>query len=198
MSNPSSFVISPADIDELTIIAPQLDLGSNTIKVVQPATITELSFLERHPPIRPMSLQPASRLVSLPSEIRLLICHHIYISSELVFDFLGLFYSCIQLQKDMLGEFSPAFDLDKYINEHAEPCRHEPSMFVRMVSCTPQFHILRHVTVFVRIPRTDRGPCCCYNSVAGLFPLYLNELNVRSVTRNHAGDYEEVVYGDMK
>jgi len=199
MSNPSSFPISPADNDELSTMASQLDMSSDTVKAAQRAAITELSVLEKNPQIRPMSPQPASRLLSLSSEIRLLICHHMYISPELGVDFLGAFYSCSQLQKDMLDELSPAFDLKNYVNEHAGPCRDEPSMFVRVVPSTPRFHILRHVTVSVRVPRTDGGSRCCYNSVAGLFPLYLNKLSVRLFPRNHAGDYdEELVYGDMK
>ena len=122
-----------------------------------------------------------------------------YISPELGVDFLGAFYSCRQLQKDMLDELRPAFDLDNYVNEHAEPCRHEPSMFVCVVSSTPRFHISRRVTVFARVPRADRGSRCCYNSVAGLFPLHLNELNVRLAPHHHADDYDqELLYGDMK
>jgi len=99
----------------------------------------------------------------------------------------------------MLDELRPAFDLDNYVNEHAGPCRHEPSMLGRVVPSTPRFHILRHVTVFVRVPRKDTRLRCCYNSVAGLFPLYLNELNVRLALRNYVGDYvKKLVYGDLK
>jgi len=122
-----------------------------------------------------------------------------YISPELSIDFLGAFYSCRQLQKDMMDELGPAFDLDNYVNEHAEPCRHEPSMFVRVVPSAPRSHILRHVTVFVRVPRKDTRLRCCYNSVAGLFPLYLNELIVRLVPRNYIGEYgKKLIYGDLK
>jgi len=177
----------------------QFNLSSDTVRTAQRAAITEMSLLERNPPIRLISLQPASRLLSLPSEIRLLICRHMYISPELGIDFLGAFYSCRQLQKDMSDGLSPAFDLDNYVNEHAEPCHHKPSMFVRVVPSTPRFHILRHVTVFVRVPRKDTRLRCCYNSVAGLFPLYLNELDVRLVPRNYVGDYgKKLVYGDLK
>jgi len=120
-------------------------------------------------------------------------------SPELGIEFIAAFFSRRQLQKNMLDELNPAFDLDNYVNEHAEPCRHEPSMFVGVVPPTPRSHILRRVTVFARVLRTDRGSRCCYNSVAGLFPLYLNELNVRLAPHNHADDYdEEFLYGDMK
>ena len=118
-------------------MASELHLSSDTVRTAQRAAITEMSLLERNPRIRPMSFQPASRLLSLPSELRLLICHHMHISPELGVDFLGAFYSCRQLQKDMLDELRPAFDLDNYVNEHAEPCRHEPSMFVCVVRSAP-------------------------------------------------------------
>ena len=116
MSNPLSVPISPADIDKLSSMISHVNLSGNTVRVAHSAAVTEMRFWERNLPIRPMSFQPASRLLSLPSELRLLICHHMYISPELGIDFTGAFYSCRQLQKDMLNELRPAFDLDNYVN----------------------------------------------------------------------------------
>jgi hypothetical protein len=196
MSDPPVLPAAPANVDANSPRCSRLDPIKDVARIMRRAIHPELHGLERDLPELPIRCQPGSRLLSLPTELRLMICRYLSLSPEHGSDFLGAYYSCRQLQKDMWDESGPYQDLDQDVNEQARPCSHEPNTDVSVKRCQPRFQLLRHLTVTAQVPHSGRSVNCCWRTLAALFPLYLDELRVKLIPRDD--DLDDLIYGDMK
>jgi hypothetical protein len=73
-----------------------------------------------YPDKRPIVAQSGSRLISLPTELHLQIASYMSISPKDVVDYLGAYYSCRQLQKDLWVQLQPARNLSTFVKDNHE------------------------------------------------------------------------------
>jgi hypothetical protein len=109
---------------------------------------------QAYPDKRPIVAQSGSRLLSLPTELRLLIASYMSISPKDAVDYLGLYYSFRQLQKDLWNQLQPARDLSAFVKDNHESLS-EPSTRVSNIRIGPldsQLRLISSMTVTLPVP----------------------------------------------
>ncbi|KAF1848169.1 uncharacterized protein K460DRAFT_353187 [Cucurbitaria berberidis CBS 394.84] len=121
--------------------------------------------------------QQASRLLSLPTELRLMICKYMTLSpaSADSLAWKGAYFACRQLQNDMRAELKPEQDLAKYIaSNHAS---WQPDITVGLRH--PQLNLIRDIAVHTPIPGHGYDIERFWSkTMSSLYALYLNHLQV--------------------
>jgi hypothetical protein len=174
----------------LRALFPHLETSHDTIQITHAQKSTPWPGFNNTPVVE----QPDSPLLSLPAEVRLIIASHIDLSLETV-DYLGAYYTFRQLQADMWNQLQPARDLSKLINDNRSAWSHGHEPTIKFGPLHPQLRLLRNVTITVLVPNNRIGGLCCQKTLADLYSLYLNSLNVVMTGRT---GYRPLPNGDMK
>jgi hypothetical protein len=152
-------------IDALSSTLAQLAVGTS-------ATHTHVSTSEDILP------QPSSRLLSLPTELRLLVCSFMTLSPESAdsLAFRGAYTSCRRLHQDMRDQLDPSQDLPRYIA--AQTWNDRIRSHVTLGGPTPFLGLIRDLTIRVPIPPSVRWQKPCSEVLPSLYSLYLDRLHV--------------------
>ena len=174
---------STGDLTNYNTIRPSLnELSNRTITVPVSAQMAE--------PDRDCRAQPqpqrASRLLSLPTELRLIICGYMTLSpaSADSLAWKGAYFACRQLHDDMRNELKPEEDLSKFIATNQTlwtNTDHQWSITIGLPH--PQLDLIRDVKIHAPITWCLRGTCSL-DTVSSLYTLYLNHLHIILVGRD--------------
>jgi hypothetical protein len=125
--------------------------------------------------------QPASALLALPAELRLMICSYMTLSPESADSLLwwNAFISCHRLHKDMRDQLNPANDLVQYLAKQQPSWTHgtEDSPIATLRLPRPYLGVIRDITLHTSIP-TLYGYRGLETALTSLYSLYLDELHV--------------------
>jgi hypothetical protein len=138
--------------------------------------------------------QPSSRLLSLPTELRLLVCSFITLSPEHAdsLAFRGAYTSCRRLHQDMRDQLDPSQDLPRYIA--AQAWSDSIRSHITLGGPTPFLGLIRDLTIRVPVPPSVRWQKPCSVVLPSLYSLYLDRLHVvLTGSSMHA-----LPYADMK
>ena len=136
-----------------------------------------------------------SRLLLLPTELRLKICFYMTIvPAKMDWEWKGAFLSCTQLHKDMLDQLSPALDMERFLKIKVKLPRDRERRY-RIDSGLPHpfFGWVRSLTI--HIPTSEDWT----EVMQQLYPLYLDEINVQLIDKK--GLYPRRIslpWGDLK
>ena len=136
-----------------------------------------------------------SRLLLLPTELRLKICSYMTIvPAKTDWGWKGAFLSCTQLHKDMLNQLSPALDMERFLKTKVKLPQDRERLY-RIDSGLPHpfFGWVRSLTI--HIPTSEDWT----EVMQQLYPLYLDELNVLLIDKKTFYPRRtELPWGDLK
>ncbi|KAF2827098.1 hypothetical protein CC86DRAFT_370153 [Ophiobolus disseminans] len=140
--------------------------------------------------------QPASRLLSLPTELRLLVCSYMTLSPEYTesLAFRGAYLSCRLLHQDMRNALVPEQDLVKYMASKRQLWTPAVHTNVSLGPLHPFLGLIRSLTIRIPVPTGGRWQSDCLVVLRSLYALYLDDLHV-VMTGAHNNS---LPYGDMK
>ncbi|KAG9202490.1 hypothetical protein G6514_004227 [Epicoccum nigrum] len=145
---------------------------------------------DRHP-----AATGQSRLLRLPTELRLKICSYMTIvPAKIDWEWKSAFFSCTQLHKDMLDQLSPALEMERFLRTEVKLPRHiEQPHRISPGLPHPFFGWVRSVTIHIALSEEWS------EIMRQLYPLYLDELHI--VLRYRKGLREHRItlpWGDLK
>ena len=140
--------------------------------------------------------QPASRLLSLPTELRLLICRSMTLSPQFVesLAWRGAYLSCRRLHQDMRNQLDPGRDLEKYIASKAQTWDQDIHSKIVLGDLHPFLGLIRDIRIEVPIPAQHHWQPASLIVLSSLYALYLDHLHVVMT----GGPPHGLVYCDMK
>lgn len=138
-----------------------------------------------------------SRLLRLPTELRLEICSYMTIAPAKVdWEWKGAFFSCTQLHNDMLNRLPPSQEMVQFLHTEVElPLpQHSEQPYRILPGCPhPFFGWVRSLTI--HIPLSEDWT----EVMRQLYPLYLDELKVLLVEKKGLRRHRiELPWGDLK
>jgi len=176
--------MTPATVDSLSsaIAAMSMDVDSTPATNVTSCTA-----------ILP---QPESRLLSLPTELRLLICGSMTLSPQYAesLSFRGAYASCRRLHQDMRDQLDPGQDLPRYIASKAGTWDHQLHSKIKLGQPRPFLGLIWDVTIQVPVPTRHHWQPSCHEVVSSLFSLYLDRLHIVMT----GSQFQALAYNDMK
>ncbi|CAO2647450.1 Nn.00g083720.m01.CDS01 [Neocucurbitaria sp. VM-36] len=140
--------------------------------------------------------QPASELLSLPTELRLMICRYMTLSPASPDSLMwkGAYFACQQLHKDMRDELEPEKDLARFIvSHHVSQVQTCCQSTIKIGLSCPRLNLIREITIHTPIPG-DEQVDCWHDALSPLYALYLNHLYVILT----GSDFNRLPYHDLK
>lgn len=152
------------------------------------------SLARNDPPVAP---QAESKLLSIPTEIRLLIFKNMTLSpaSPDCLRWMGAYFTCRQIHQEMRDALKPEHDLSKHLSSirdswpPAHPVSADPGPLHQV------FGLVQDVTVCMPIPRPNHHGC--FSAILeSVYSLWLDRLYI-TMTGN-ARDRAVLPWGDLK